>query len=175
MVAIKKSVKRRATVPAITPKAILEAMPHAKTVFFDANTVIFREGTSATDCWLIVRGKVQVLKNTQDGESPLAVVKAGEFLGEMAMISGERRSASALALTKVEAVLIVYADFEWLMKTKNFFAAHLSHQFAILLAARCNRLLGLVARKKGIASKKSTPPPLDGRAVLTRVYNLWAV
>ncbi len=155
----------------------MQALPNSKKVSFDANTTIFREGSASEDCWLIVRGKVEVRKKTAGGIVPLAVVKAGEFLGEMAMVSGARRSASAVAQTKVEAVMILYSDFEALMKTTHPFASRLSLQFSVLLAERCNRLLKLIAKqqKAGAMTGRKSRAISDARNVINRVFTLWAV
>jgi CRP-like cAMP-binding protein len=178
MVAIKTPQKHRGPKFAITAEELMREMPQSKIVSFNAGEMVFREGSPAQDCCLIVRGKVQVLKKTRGGgEVSLAVVKAGEFLGEMAMISGERRSASAVAVTKVETVLIRHEDFEALLKAKHPFAARLSLQFSALLAARCQQLLGLIAQQEKKISPRGAKPrkPLDVRAVFNRVYTLWAV
>ena len=161
----------------ITASELLQEMPRSKALQFRAGETLFREGSLAKDCYLIVRGKVEVLKKTRGGEIALSTVKAGEFLGEMAMISGEKRSASAVAAAGVEAVLIRHEDFEALLRAKHPFAARLSLQFSALLAARCQQLLGLIAQQKKTASApgRKLKKPLDVRNVFNRVYTLWAV
>jgi CRP-like cAMP-binding protein len=181
MVAIRKTARKpgktRSPGPAISPAELMDALPNSKRVSFEAKTTIFREGSASEDCWLIVRGKVEVRKKTAGGNVPLAVVKAGEFLGEMAMVSGARRSASAVAQTNVEAVMILYSDFEALMRTTHPFASRLSLQFSVLLAERCNRLLKLIAKQKktGDVPGKKTRATADARNVFNRVFTLWAV
>ena len=120
---------------------------------------------------------MQILKKTRRGGNVLlAEVKAGEFLGEMAMLSGEKRSASAVALTRVKAIMVQYDEFETLLKLQHPFAARLSLHLSTLLATRCHRLLRLIARQPEVVplgGKKA--PPIDVRAVLNHVYTLWAV
>jgi CRP-like cAMP-binding protein len=94
----------------------------------------------------------------------------------MAMLSGETRSASALALTSVKAITIDHGDFVKLLKAQNPFATRMLLQFGTLLASRCNHLLRLLARQPNFVPldvKKVTP--LDIRAVLDHVHTLWAV
>ena len=80
-------------------------------------------------------------------------------------------------MTRVEAIVIDHAEFVALLKQQNPFASRLSMQLATLLATRCHRLLKLIARQPELVvprgQKKS--PPMDVRAVLNRVYTLWAV
>jgi CRP-like cAMP-binding protein len=179
MVAIKRQRKaRNPSLTSITPEELVREMPNSKIVSYAPGEVVFREGALARDCCLIIRGRVQIIKRSHGGgDVPLAVAKAGEFLGEMAMISGEKRSASAVAVAKVEAVIIRHVDFEALLKAKHPFAARLSLQFSALLAARCQQLLELIAQQKRKASPLEDKPhkPLDVRTVFNRVYTLWAV
>jgi|GEM_PF-3051841 len=177
MAVAKKSTKKPTVAPTISTEELIREFPGAKTVTHKAGTLIFKEGSKAGSCYVITHGKVQILKRTSKGESvSLAVVKPGEFLGEMAMLSGERRSASALALTKVDAIVIEHAEFVSLLKAKNPFAGRLSLQLSTLLATRCHRLLRLIAHQpEVIPLGVSKIPPVDVRAVLNRVYTLWAV
>jgi len=177
MAVAKKSSKAHPPIITITAEEMVRELPSSKTIVFEVGKTIFREGSKAESCYLIIQGRVQILKKTRKGENvPLASVKAGEFLGEMAMLSGERRSASAVALTKVKAITIQHAEFVALLKAQHPFAGRLSLQLSSLLAARCHRLLRLIARQPEVippGGKKA--PPIDVRAVLNRVYTLWAV
>src|SRR5471032_1292554 len=97
----KKVRKKRVVANTVSPEELLRELPGAKLITHAAGTFIFREGTKAESCYVITQGKVRILKRSHKGEAiPLALVKPGEFLGEMAMLSGEKRSASALAMTK---------------------------------------------------------------------------
>ena len=173
----KKSSKKRVRANAISPDELLRELPGAKLVIHEAGTLIFREGTKATNCYIITQGKVRILKRTSKGENiPLGLVKPGEFLGEMAMLSGERRSASAFAVTSVKAIVIEHSDFIALLREQHPFASRLSLQISTLLATRCHRLLRLIARKPEVVPLVMRKvPPIDVRAVLNRVYTLWAV
>lgn len=178
MIVVKKAPKKkRATASSVSPEELLRELPGAKLVAYAAGDPIFSEGSKATNCYVITQGKIRILKKTRKNENiPLGLVKAGEFLGEMAMLSGERRSASAVAVTKVKAIVIEHSDFIALLKEQHPFASRLSLQISTLLATRCHRLLRLIARRPEViplAMRKA--PPIDVRAVLNRVYTLWAV
>jgi CRP-like cAMP-binding protein len=173
----KKKKKKLALPASVSPDELLRELPGAKLVIHEAGDVFFREGSKATNCYVITEGKVRILKKTTNGEDiPLGLVKPGEFLGEMAMLSGERRSASAVALNRVKSIVIDHGEFVALLKEQHPFASRLSLQISTLLATRCHRLLRLIARRPDVvpqAMKKV--PPIDVRAVLNRVYTLWAV
>lgn len=177
MAAAKKSSKSSTSFAGINADELIRELPKSKKITHKAGQTIFKEGSKAESCYLIIQGKVQILKKTKKGGNvPLAIVKAGEFLGEMAMLSGEKRSASAVAVTKVVAISIDHAEFVTLLKEQHPFAGRLSLQLSGLLATRCHRLLRLIARQPEViplGGKKA--PPVDVRAVLNRVYTLWAV
>jgi transcriptional regulator with PAS, ATPase and Fis domain/polyferredoxin len=60
------------------------------------NEVIFRHGDEATSFFIIISGKVKIFLPSNDGtENILTIMGAGEILGEMALMTGEKRSASA--------------------------------------------------------------------------------
>jgi CRP-like cAMP-binding protein len=175
--AVKKAPKKRAVAPGVSTAELVRELPGAKPVTYEAGTFIFREGTKARNCFVITQGKVRILKRSnKGGDIPLALVKAGEFLGEMAMLSGEKRSASALAVTRVKAMVIEHTEFVALLKAQHPFASRLSLQLSTLLATRCHHLLRLIARRPdAVTEAMKKAPPIDVRAVLNRVYTLWAV
>lgn len=65
----------------------------------DAGNVLFREGDEGTFACIIRRGRVQILKSTQQGEVELAILTQGDVFGEMALFEPkDTRSATARAL-----------------------------------------------------------------------------
>jgi CRP/FNR family transcriptional regulator len=64
--------------------------------------VLFREGDPGDALYLVARGRIAVRKD----DKTLAVLEAGQVLGEMSLVESEPRSADAVALTSatVESV-----------------------------------------------------------------------
>ena len=56
--------------------------------------------------YLIKKGEIKITKRIGDQEKVLAVLKEGDFFGEMAIIDGSPRSASAIAATETELVIV---------------------------------------------------------------------
>jgi CRP-like cAMP-binding protein len=177
MAVAKRARKKAGPLVSIAPEELMREFARSKSVTYPAGATIFKEGSQAERCYLITQGKVHILKKTHRGANVLlAEVKAGEFLGEMAMLSGEKRSASAVARNRVKAIVVEFNEFESLLQQQHPFAARLSLHLSSLLATRCHRLLRLIARQPEIVplgGRKA--PPIDVRAVLNRVYTLWAV
>ncbi len=68
---------------------------------------ILREFEVADCAYVILQGEVGVFKRGPNDEIiPLGIVKAGEYLGELGIVSGGTRSAEAIALNEVTVVKI---------------------------------------------------------------------
>src|SRR5512140_596305 len=73
---------------------------------FHAGDVLFREGEKGEVMYVIQSGLVQVLKRVGDEERPLATLGRGEFLGEMAILNGKPRTASAVVVEDAKCLVI---------------------------------------------------------------------
>jgi CRP-like cAMP-binding protein len=84
-----------------------------KQIRFEPGQVIFDEGQSGEEAYLIRSGQIEVRKGTR-GDNPLklAEIGKGDILGEMALFDGRPRMGSAIALTEVEALCISRKEFQ---------------------------------------------------------------
>jgi CRP-like cAMP-binding protein len=74
---------------------------------FEKGEYILREFELADCAYVILQGEVGVFKRGPNDEIvPLGIVKAGEYLGELGIVSGKTRSAEAIALNQVTVVKI---------------------------------------------------------------------
>lgn len=84
---------------------------------FKAGEIIFRKGEPATYLFIVQSGEVEIRIN--DGHS--VVVQAGNMFGEMALISHEPRSATAVAKTNVKLIPVDERRFNFMVaETPNF-------------------------------------------------------
>jgi CRP/FNR family cyclic AMP-dependent transcriptional regulator len=67
--------------------------------------VLFKDGDPGDEMYLIKSGKVRISKPAGDVEKTLAVLKEGDFFGEMSVIDGSPRSATATAIEPTELVI----------------------------------------------------------------------
>ncbi len=75
--------------------------------------VLFQEGESSKDLFIIQKGIVRVYRQGPDGAIwPLALVHSGGFVGEMAFFDGKPRSATADAVTDVIVLKLEAAKLE---------------------------------------------------------------
>jgi CRP/FNR family cyclic AMP-dependent transcriptional regulator len=68
--------------------------------------ILFEEGDKGEVMYLIREGKIKITKGKGEEEKVLAVLKEGDFFGEMAIIESAPRSASAIAATNVSLLVI---------------------------------------------------------------------
>ena len=65
---------------------------------FAAGSVVFREGEVGDKLYIILDGNVRISKYIPGvGEEALAILERGDFFGEMSLIDGSPRSATAKA------------------------------------------------------------------------------
>ncbi len=79
---------------------------------FSIGQSIFKAGDAPRCAYLIQAGAVEV-SAAQDGKPiPLGMLKAGEMVGEMALIDALPRSASAVAREPTTCVVITPVEFQ---------------------------------------------------------------
>jgi CRP/FNR family transcriptional regulator, cyclic AMP receptor protein len=84
---------------------------------FEAGAVVFREGDEGSTCYIVRTGRARAIREHPDGRSiTLAHFGPGDIFGEMAMLDGERRSATVEAAEDTEAIAILSADMHRLLR-----------------------------------------------------------
>jgi CRP-like cAMP-binding protein/thioredoxin reductase/Fe-S-cluster-containing hydrogenase component 2 len=73
---------------------------------YDAGATLFNEGDEADGLYLIRRGSVTVSRTLGGKEIVLSYVAAGNYVGEMALLSGAPRSATVKAAVASEAIVL---------------------------------------------------------------------
>lgn len=78
-----------------------------------AGEYIFYQGDPGIGLYVIREGEVKIIRSGDNSdEIDLATFSKGDFFGELALVDGERRSASALAKTDVKAAVIFKPDLD---------------------------------------------------------------
>ena len=85
--------------------------------------ILFNDGENAESLFIIQKGQIRLFKPKGKGFVEIAVLRAGEVIGEMAYFdedgSARKRSCSASALTGVEIVEISFLAFGKTMQSLN--------------------------------------------------------
>jgi CRP-like cAMP-binding protein len=103
--------------------------PYAKAVYLDGSTeefnrfypkdtMVFSEGMPGSELYILQKGSVKITKIVDNNEVLLAVLKAGDIFGEMAILENKPRSASAVAFEDAYLFAVNKANFERMVKTQ---------------------------------------------------------
>jgi CRP-like cAMP-binding protein len=88
--------------------------------------IIFEEGETGETLYIIRSGLIKISKEASDGRvKTLALLKAGEFFGEMSVLSDEGRSANAETLSDTELLVMSKQDFESLLDKNPSVSVHI--------------------------------------------------
>jgi len=108
---------------------------------FEKGAKIFEDGSPGEDCFIIEEGAVRISKMIPNaGEEALTVLHDGEYFGEMALIDGAPRSASAIANEDTTCLVINKADLDRLMAEDPLLGNKLLKTFCGTLAARLREM-----------------------------------
>jgi CRP/FNR family transcriptional regulator, cyclic AMP receptor protein len=90
---------------------------------FDVDDVIFEEGSTGRELFVVLDGKIDIVKFNDAAKTVIVTLGKGEFFGEMAVIDGSARSATAIAAAPHTRVMrINHARFVYLVSQQPAFA-----------------------------------------------------
>ena len=100
------------------PKDTLDAATSVvRTLVVPPHTIIFREGDPGDSLYIISKGKVRIFRKDSSGmEIDLATLGPGNTFGEMALLSGETRSAGVEVLEEAHLVALAKDDFDRILR-----------------------------------------------------------
>jgi CRP/FNR family cyclic AMP-dependent transcriptional regulator len=87
-------------------------LSHARVEHHRAGELIFAKGSPGRSMMAVLRGTIKIsLPSVAGREIVLAVNKAGDIFGEMALLDGSERTADATAITDCDLLVIDHRDF----------------------------------------------------------------
>jgi CRP-like cAMP-binding protein len=81
-----------------------ESLYHLR--FLAADQVLLKDGEEGKFVYILRSGRLKAIKTVEGKEVALGFVEPGEFVGEMAYINGEPRSADVVSMTDCELIEI---------------------------------------------------------------------
>ena len=114
---------------ALAKERMAKIAPYSKAVYLDGSneefnrfypkdTMIFSEGMTGSELYIIQKGSVKITKIVDNNEVLLAVLKSGDIFGEMAILENKPRSASAIAFEDAYLLAVNKANFERMVQTQ---------------------------------------------------------
>jgi len=113
---------------------------------FGPGEVLTRQGAEAHWLYVILSGKVAVRVQHEDMEREVAQLGAGQYFGEMGLLTGAVRTATVVALDEVECYRLGKDEFRDLVQGRPEIAEEVAHELAI-------RRTGLVAARDDLSAE----------------------
>lgn len=90
-----------------------------------AGDTVFKQGERGDAMYVIAEGAIQIYRDSSNGRVVLAELGPGDFFGEMAIVDGAQRTATASALRKSEVIVVEDSELDALIKTRPDVAEHM--------------------------------------------------
>ena len=101
----------------LTPRQLTDVAEEMTKRHYAAGEIIIREGEPGEEFMLISEGEVEVIR----ADHEIARLRPGDFFGEVALISGEPRNATVVAVTEVDTYVLGKTDFQTAIATSQSF------------------------------------------------------
>lgn len=122
--------------------------PSYKLKILTKGEILFVEGEVAKCVYIVRNGELQAFKGMGPQTNILGNITHGEFVGEMAIISGEPRSATVQALTDCELIEIPMDSLDTVLFSKPVWAKALMTTLSKRLKNTNNALSGKTTSEK---------------------------
>jgi CRP-like cAMP-binding protein len=98
-------------------------------------TIIFRQGDPGDDMFVLERGKVSLTLASEGAQTEVALLEPGDFFGELSLLSGAPRTATAeavedstlLAIRRDVFALMMQDDLDIVFRMMNVLGTRLGH------------------------------------------------
>lgn len=134
-----------------------------------ADVFVIRENRAGESMYFILHGQLDILKRSAQGQTHVQTVGPGELIGEMALLTGAKRIASAKSLTSCHMLQIDRDDFLELFGTNTEVMAAVweaceVHGIELMMAGdQTASLLTLEARKQWLGARQIVATTNDQR------------
>jgi type VI secretion system protein ImpH len=111
---------------ALPPDKLAELVSRMELHTFEADRLVIRQGDAGDSMFVVRSGTVKLLRRDEDGrESHLGTLGAGDYFGELSLITGKVRRASVVTLTDCEILELKKTDLDEFTARHPRFAAAL--------------------------------------------------
>jgi SulP family sulfate permease len=114
-----------------------------------AGATLCEEGQANDEMYFIEQGRLEVVKASNNHHSfRLAKVVAGSMIGEMALYSGQPRTASVVAVDAAVLLMLTLADWKRMQQERPDLARQLDHYVIRGLASRVSRASAALSQQE---------------------------
>jgi len=126
-------------------KELLDLSYYMGTRRFAKGTTIFKEGDRDIFMSVVAKGEVNILKKDEHMDvKRVTAIGAGKVIGEMSMIDGHPRSATAIAATDTTLVTLSKEGMSQLLKEKPYVGIKMLQKIAFSMSQRLRQTTGIL-------------------------------
>ncbi len=103
----------------------MESGSHGRVKLYREGEVVFAQGEPGDSMYQILQGSVTISRQYESGTRELASLGPGEFMGEMGLLQGHLRTASAIAALDSEVLCINRDELHLRIRQDTQFTADL--------------------------------------------------
>ncbi|MGH8506237.1 MAG: cyclic nucleotide-binding domain-containing protein [Stenotrophobium sp.] len=126
--------------PSVPVAALVPLVASARIERYQAGEVLFREGDPGDCLHLIRSGSVTISRRIEGRDIVLAYVAAGQYVGEMALISKLPRAATVTAAVATESIRLEGNAFDDLLAQQPELRSRIKEQYRTRLASNVDAL-----------------------------------
>ena len=117
---------------------------------FPKGQLLFEEGDSGKEMFVIVSGSVTISKNVGGVDKELVTLPSGEFFGEMSILNNKPRSATARVTEDCKLLVIDPKTFEEMIKNNGEIALRMIKKLAERLRAADSQIENLMLKDNNL-------------------------
>jgi len=106
-------------------------------VRYSAGTIVFLQDAAAANLYVVIEGTARVFRGFTPSARTVRRFGPGEFFGDLAVLSGGRRTASVIAETPLTCIRLSRSALDRLLRKEPDIAVRMIH----VLAARMSELV----------------------------------
>lgn len=116
---------------------------------YEPDAVICSEGDAGTFMCIIHFGAVSIRKTNSSGDTvEIAQLRKGRAFGEMAVLDGERRSASCVAISDCTLLMLAKDSLEKMLQENPKIAAQVIRAIAVAMSRRLRMVDGQLVEQQ---------------------------
>jgi len=108
---------------------------------FKKGEVVFVEGDVGSAMYIVLEGRVSIIKSRGKTLKEVACLSSGSFFGEMALLTDEKRSATAKVTTKTTLLCFFKKDLDHILHKDPAVGLHLMRNLSSVLARRLKHMI----------------------------------
>jgi len=122
----------------LSQKHLAEVGKHCDEVTLPSGSVLAQQDSMGRECFIIVSGDVTIRRNNRK----IATKSAGDIVGEMALLDNAPRTATVVAATDLEVLILNRRDFKVLLTETPGFAEKILQSMSLQLRATDKKWVG---------------------------------